>query len=142
MDRVRIGLGTFSCLFGGMLIGDMLAGNGAVLGWAGGLVLLTGVGLITSAVRRRGRGHGTAISSRQSLSAALPELSAPLLGELLVGRAMISRLDLSKALASQQGTSKHLGEILVEMGLITAEELTRVVEEQHVYRQRGFTWRG
>jgi len=142
MKRVNIGLGTFFCLFGGMLFGDMLAGGSTVLGWAGGSSLLTGILLVVSALRHRERRLGSVTSSACTHPAMSAEMSAPLLGELLVGRAMISRLDLSKALASQQGTSKRLGDVLIEMGLITAQELTRVMEEQRVYRQGGFTWRG
>jgi hypothetical protein len=54
---------------------------------------------------------------------------------------MISRDHLHKALESQRGTRMRLGEILVQMGLITRGELGRVLDEQGALRNGAVIWR-
>jgi Flp pilus assembly protein TadD len=64
------------------------------------------------------------------------------LGDLLVKNGVITREQLSGAMASQaQGSGKKLGQILVEMGALTQEAITRYVTlqiEEAVYYL--FTW--
>jgi hypothetical protein len=41
------------------------------------------------------------------------------LGEVLTERGKISAADLASALQQQQGTSTHLGELLLQLGLVS-----------------------
>jgi hypothetical protein len=141
MERFRIGIGILLCLLAGVLLGDAWTGGGRILWWTGAITLLAGASLVTSGARRRTRPLATRASLLTGPSARA-ELPAPLLGELLIKRAMISGAELSEALVLQQGTSKKLGEVLIAMKVITADELAQVMEEQRVYRDRGFVWRG
>jgi hypothetical protein len=50
-----------------------------------------------------------------------------LLGQYLLSRGQINEADLSVALAKQEGSNRNLGEILVEAGRLTVEELERFV---------------
>ncbi len=69
---------------------------------------------------------------------------APLLGELLVHRyGVITERQLAAALVGQSGTTKRLGEVLREMGLIDARVLETALAYQRTYRDpwRGGPWR-
>ena len=63
-----------------------------------------------------------------------------MLGEMLLRRAMISQENLDRALAEQKGSKRRLGEILVEMNLITHAELAQLLEEQLAEREGRFAW--
>src|SRR3954470_15995134 len=52
------------------------------------------------------------------------------LGELLVGRGLVSEDQLREALTSQTGSGKRLGNILVELGLLSERTLAAVLAEQ------------
>ena len=53
------------------------------------------------------------------------------LGQLLVEEGLISQDDLSRALAEQKSSGRRLGEILLELGLIDEVNLLRVLARQH-----------
>jgi len=77
-----------------------------------------------------------------------PELSltlaepVPMLGEMLIHYDRLSRDDLNRALDQQRGTTKRLGQVLVEMALITPSVLHDMLEEQRSRKQRKYRWRG
>ena len=52
------------------------------------------------------------------------------LGELLVGRGLVSEEQLREALTAQTGSGKRLGHILVELGLISDRALVEALAEQ------------
>jgi hypothetical protein len=55
----------------------------------------------------------------------------PLLGELLLRDKLISLNQLEEALSHQPGTSLHLGEILLEMHALGADQLKHILDLQH-----------
>jgi type IV pilus assembly protein PilB len=52
------------------------------------------------------------------------------LGEMLIEKKLLSRLQLEEALAIQQRTGQYLGAILIELKIITRETLLQTVAEQ------------
>jgi len=125
----------------GLVLGGAWAVADGLRWWAGGLMLLTGVLFSLSAF------HAPQEVSR-GLPSAPPrerlqtQAAVPLLGEMLVSQAMVSGDHLRKALESQRGTRKRVGEILVQMGAISQGELARVLDEQGALRTGAFLWRG
>jgi type IV pilus assembly protein PilB len=59
-----------------------------------------------------------------------PRHSGTPLGELLVGRGVVSEEQLRAALTTQTGSGKRLGNILVELGLLSERGLVEVLAEQ------------
>jgi len=63
------------------------------------------------------------------------------IGEILVGKGLITAEQLSKFLRSQRETSKPLGQLLLEEEIITRDELTAVISEQlgipHIWLRKG-----
>ena len=63
------------------------------------------------------------------------------IGEILVGKGLITAEQLSKFLRSQRETSKPLGQLLLEEEIITRDELTAVISEQlgipHIWIRKG-----
>ncbi len=64
-----------------------------------------------------------------------PEVLIPRIGDFLVSRGLISDLDLEKALSIQQiartkGDNPLLGQVLIQMGAISKEQLDHVITEQ------------
>ena len=53
------------------------------------------------------------------------------LGELLVGKGLLTNAELEAALAEQKRSGRLVGEILVEKGALTAFSLARALTEQH-----------
>jgi len=53
------------------------------------------------------------------------------LGEILVEKGLITKEELIKALDEQRKNRKAIGEILVEMGIITWEEITEALSQQY-----------
>jgi type IV pilus assembly protein PilB len=62
---------------------------------------------------------------------AAPNLTADRLGELLVREEVITREQLSKALAEQKQSGHRLGYTLVKMGMVPELDLTKVLAKQH-----------
>jgi len=63
------------------------------------------------------------------------------LGELFVGRGLITEAELETALAEQAATGKRLGEILVERGLVSGPDLTAALMDQlgvEISKEEGF----
>jgi hypothetical protein len=83
-------------------------------------------------------------TAKRDLQRSLPGGShvraLPLLGEVLLYRYhLVSERDLLAALVAQRKRGGALGQILVEMGAITSEQLSRALEDQLSY---GDAWRG
>jgi len=67
-----------------------------------------------------------ALKAQRSLAVMLPE--ADMLGELLVSRKKVTRTDMLQALADEQSKRRvPLGEVLINMGLITHQDLQSVL---------------
>jgi type IV pilus assembly protein PilB len=62
---------------------------------------------------------------------AAPQLTQDRLGELLVREGMITREQLSKALAEQKQNGQRLGYTLVKMGFLPELDLTKMLAKQH-----------
>ena len=62
--------------------------------------------------------------------AAGPRHKGTPLGELLIGRGLVSEDQLREALSTQTGSGKRLGNILVELGLLSERVLVEVLAEQ------------
>jgi hypothetical protein len=63
------------------------------------------------------------------------------IGELFVGKALITGSELEQALAVQAASGRSLGEVLVSQGLISSPEMTEVLMEQvgrKVAKEEGF----
>ncbi|MFN3284372.1 MAG: GspE/PulE family protein, partial [Pseudothermotoga sp.] len=61
----------------------------------------------------------------------LDKLRYKRLGEILVEKGLITQEELSRALEEQRKNRKALGEILVDMGLISWEQITEALSEQY-----------
>ena len=63
------------------------------------------------------------------------------LGELFVGRGLITEAELETALAEQAATGQRLGEILVERGLVSGPDLTSALMDQlgvEISKEEGY----
>jgi len=66
--------------------------------------------------------------------------AAPRLGDMLLGYGLLTQADLDRALACQEGTKKRLGQVLVELDLVTHAQLAQVLEEQLSRREGRLVW--
>jgi hypothetical protein len=69
----------------------------------------------------------------------VPTDGAPPLGEMLVSYGLITEANLQKALARQRKRGRRLGQVLVEMRLVTLDQVLAVLEEQTSRRSHGVT---
>ncbi len=60
-----------------------------------------------------------------------------LLGEILIRKKLISFQQLNSILTRQQKNKKKLGEFLLDLALISAEELEKALQEQY-WRKQGY----
>jgi len=66
--------------------------------------------------------------------------AAPRLGDMLVTYGLLSEADLERALTYQKGTDKRLGQVLVELELVTHAQVAQVLEEQLSRREGRLVW--
>ena len=59
------------------------------------------------------------------------------LGQILLRKQWLSAAELSQAVTKQHSTNQRLGEVLVEAGLISPQQLTIALKEQY-WRNNGF----
>jgi type IV pilus assembly protein PilB len=63
------------------------------------------------------------------------------IGEILVGKGLITAEQLAEFLRTQKGTSKPLGQLLLEEDILSREELTTIIGEQlgipHIWLRKG-----
>jgi hypothetical protein len=135
MHKGRLGGGLALAVAAGALLGHAWVSRQDSLLSVAILVLGAGVLLAVSAF---------AVAARGELRpAGVPRWdheAAPALGEMLVGLSLISRHDLQSALAQQRGSPKRLGQILVDMGLLTHPQLAEILEDQLSRRSGRFLW--
>lgn len=135
----RTALGLVMGVGGGVAFGHAWVARYAISWWVGVLSVLAGVLLVLSAVsatRRSGE------QARDEEAVPLRYLEqrepvVPLLGALLVYKyRMLTQEQLSRALEEQFRSSvekRRLGEILLEMEMVTEEQLETVLEHQRLY---------
>jgi hypothetical protein len=113
----------------GRLLGQILVAQGSVTGsaLARALARQHGVGLSL----RSGEGPDEALD-REELPTARRPRTWMALGVLLVQKGVVSELALQAALVEKRKhQNRRLGEILVERGCLTGEELASALAEQH-----------
>ncbi|MFB3882312.1 MAG: hypothetical protein ACE149_13680 [Armatimonadota bacterium] len=66
--------------------------------------------------------------------------AAPKLGEMLLRYGLISEENLEKALERQKQSGKRLGQVVVEMELMTHAQVAQVLEEQLSRRENRLLW--
>jgi hypothetical protein len=124
-----LGLGLALATAGGVALGFAWIGQKDIWWPLGTALLLAGM------LAAMWGAHGPRDEALEFRAAANSDTAAaPLLGEMLVKVHLISPDDLKRALARQRGSSKRLGKILVEMGVITYTQLAEVLEEQFARR--------
>jgi hypothetical protein len=113
--------------------------------WVAGLVMLVGGGafaLYGEFLRNQVPGltpEKPAITDEELAAAGVPMTvrtpgALPLLGEILIYKYhLVTEKDLKHALLLQIQSGKRLGQVLVEMGLITRDDLERALEDQLSY---------
>jgi len=135
----RLIIGLVLAAVSGLVLGGVWAAADELRWWAGGSSLLAGVLFTLSALYAPNETPFVLPTARPR--GPQEPVAAPMLGEMLVSRTMLSRDHLRKALEAQRGTRMRLGEILVRMGLITHGELERVIDEQGALRNGAVLWR-
>ena len=60
-----------------------------------------------------------------------------LLGEILIRKSLITDQQLNSVLTEQEQKQKKLGELLLDVGLISNEDLERSLQEQY-WRNNGY----
>jgi hypothetical protein len=106
----------------------------AILWPIGALLILAGLVVVFVATRPRPMDREPAASPRFD-----PE-AAPPLGQMLIKYGLISQSDLDNALRRQKDCKKRLGRVLVDMGLVTYEQVAQVLEEQLSRRENRLLW--
>ena len=136
----RLSTGLILAAMSGVTFGHAWTIEQARWWWVGSMTLLAAVLFILSAMYQE--------PGRMEIARPVPGgrprnlgSAAPLLGQMLLQRAMITRQDLDRALALQKGSSQRLGEVLVGMELLTHADLAEVLEEQLAERDEGLVWR-
>lgn|GEM_PF-1996131 len=131
----RVAVGLVLAATGGVALGHALtSGERAVWLWVGGITLVTGVLLAISGFHA---GAHAAQPLREQAPAEPetkgPEPLVPLLGALLVYKyRLVSHQQLMRALEEQRKTRKLLGEIMVDLGMITRSQLREALQHQRL----------
>jgi hypothetical protein len=125
-----------------LLLHPKAAGEG-LFWWVAGFAFVASVALVTSGIYaintppRQPKPKYRPMARPRSAAAPLGRVTAPegqdapTLGELLVEHyQFIGADDLERALERQKATKKKLGETLVEMGLLSEEDLLRALNFQ------------
>jgi len=119
-DRLASGLALAAAA--GTVFGHVWTLSDVAWWWVGSLTLLCGTLLIISSFFARG---------------FLTKRVAPPLGEMLLTKGLITEVQLGQALARQHRYGGTIGQILVEMKLVSPVELTRVLQEQLASRNES-----
>jgi hypothetical protein len=123
---------TVCSLAAGYLLGVAVLGHRLALGLVSGTLLAVSVALAVWLLGQSERlpaqlAHD--LKQREAYEAAVQ--SAPRLGELLVHKyGWISERDLARALARQRVHGRRIGEILVQMKVISLEQLRQALADQ------------
>jgi len=134
--RVIVGLSL--AVAGGVAFGHAWTREYAPLWWVGGISLLTGILVLLSVVYARSRPPAVSFETAvREASTQAQEPLVPLLGALLVYKyQVISHKHLTQALARQKTEKRLLGELLVDMKLITRAQLRQALDYQELQMER------
>jgi len=134
--RVITGLGL--SVAGGVAFGHAWTREYAPLWWVGGISLLTGILVLLSVFYARSRPPAISLETAvREVSTQTQEPLVPLLGALLVYKYQaISHKHLTQALTRQKTEKRLLGEILVDMKLITRAQLRQALDYQELQMER------
>jgi len=137
----RTGLGLVMGVGGGTAFGHAWAKSYALSWWIGSLSVLAGVLLVLSTVRassraaREAQEEGLGVRPGQLWGEREPLV--PLLGALLVYKYQaLTQEQLARALEEQlreDRRSRRLGEILLEMQMVTESQLAEALDHQRLY---------
>jgi len=129
MGRTTPTLGYALGLLSGTVLGYSWAeGGGWIVSAVGGLVAVLGVLVLVHSFR-----SSEAIQpegGHQERERNWDWSAAPPLGQMLVNYHLITEADLNRALDRQRKVHKRLGKTLVEMRLISYQQVAEVLEEQ------------
>ena len=138
MTWLRLMSGLLLGAAGGVVLATGLTASGsAVWSCIGGLTVVLGIGLIASAVRRPAC-RADRFPDPKEQESPDDARRLPLSGEMLVQRYhLITQSQLQQALKRRR-EHQFPGKVLVEMGMISAEQLREVLSDQAAY---GDPWR-
>lgn len=142
MSHPRIIIGSVLGIASGAVLAAALREGGYVTWCLGTLVWALALLLVLSALESANRPAGRLRMSATGGPRARLDRPSGLLGQALLRRGLVSRSDLASALAQQRGTSRHLGEILVEMRVLTRSQLLEAMEEHWTGVTDGSVWQG
>ena len=126
----RVVLGLALAAIAGVSFGHAWTNENTSLWWVGGVTLLTGVLLVLSGLYVRSQPKPPPAPSEEEESEPL----VPLLGALLVYKyQLISHAQLQGALEEQRRSTRLIGEILVEQGVVTEGQLQAALAHQQSY---------
>ena len=118
--------------------------SGTVLGYAwaeGGGVTVAVVGVLVAVLGVLIIFHpGGSLPSTRRETGPEPEwnwTAAPPLGQMLVSYRLVSEADLNRALDRQRKRGQRLGKTMVEMGLVSYQQVAEVLEEQFSRRSHA-----
>jgi len=128
-------LGLLLFAIAGLLIASAVYDGGALL-WATAVLALLLGALSTAAAASKPRRPRLALGS----STARNQAAAPRLGEMLLNYGLVAQTDLEKALECQKESGKRLGQVLVDMKVVTHAQLAEILEEQLSRREGRLLW--
>ena len=135
MSWSQLSLGFLVFIVAGLLIACAVY-EGSLTAWTtGSLVLVLGV-LTTVAALLKPRRRAV----EPEASAEWNEAAAPPLGQMLLSYGVVSEEDLAGALEVQKTSKKRLGQVLVEMELVTEGQMVAVLEGQLSKREGRLLW--
>ncbi len=120
-----LSLGLLLFVLAGLLMASAVYDRSILVWLTAVLALLLGVLSTAAAILGARR-----VRIRSETAAVWDPAAAPRLGEMLVGRGLISKADLDGALEQQKGTTRRLGQVLVDMGYVTYAQVAEALEEQ------------
>jgi len=120
----------------GILLASSVYDGGVVEWTMTGLAMALGLLSLTSGLAAA---RGPRIVDAEALERWTPA-AAPRLGDMLMSYGLITQEDLDRALAYQKGTDKRLGQVLVELNLVSHADLAQVLEEQLSRREGRLVW--
>jgi hypothetical protein len=134
--RNRIALGLLLSATAGLVFGYAWSGHDHPYWWVGALTFLSGILFVLSGVyTHEAAWDAPALGAAKGAPVDIAADSYRL-GDLLVHRyRLLTERELSGALGRQRGTLRPLGDVLVELGLLTEEELARVLQAERATQE-------